>query len=100
MVHVNNRRCGNQNPPVTVERKNGKRTKDMKMCFNAPASEVNEQRGHQHLSDGDGVASEYASGMFKCHEDGKGRDESAEDHSGENMNMKLALSAGPGPGSD
>ena len=45
-----------EHPPVAVEREERQRAEDVEVRFDAAAGQVDEQRAHQHLRDGDGVA--------------------------------------------
>src|SRR5437773_1605742 len=53
MIGVNNDSGGNQNPPIAIKRQDGQRAKNVKMSLDASASNVDKQRGHQHLSRSD-----------------------------------------------
>ena len=47
---------GNQDTPVAIKRQKRQRAEDVEMRFDASAGQVNQQRAHQHLRDGDRVA--------------------------------------------
>ena len=45
-----------QDAPVAIERQERQRAEDVEVRFDAAAGEVDQQRAHQHLRDGDRVA--------------------------------------------
>ena len=56
MVHNDHQRGGDQHLPIAVEGQNRQRAEHVKMRFDAPAGQMNQQGGHEHLPDGDGMA--------------------------------------------
>ena len=49
---------GNQHVPILVKRQKGQRAEDMKVGFDSAARQVDEERGPQHLRDGNDMARE------------------------------------------
>ena len=56
VVERDHDRGRNQHAPVAIEREEGERSEDVEVRLDATAGQVDEQRAHQHLRDGDGVA--------------------------------------------
>ena len=56
MIERDHHRRRDQHPPVAIEREERERSEDVKVGLDASAGQVDEQRAHQHLRDGDGVA--------------------------------------------
>ena len=58
----------NQDPPVPVERQERERTKYVEVRFDAAAGEVDQERTHQHLRDGDDVPRRRQAGSKQAQE--------------------------------
>ena len=50
----------NQDAPVTIESEERQRAEDVEVRLDAAAGQVDQQRAHQHLRDGDDVARRHA----------------------------------------
>jgi hypothetical protein len=87
---------GNQNFPVTIEREERQRAKDVEVRLDAAARQVNQQRAHQHLRDGDDVARRQLAGAEPSEQRGEDADDAAEDDRGPDVRMSAALGARPG----
>jgi len=53
MLDDDNGCCGDQYAPVSIERQKRQRSENMKVRFDPAATQVDEQGGSQHLTDGD-----------------------------------------------
>ena len=96
MVDGHDRRRGNQHPPVAIERQHRQRTEHVKMRFDAAAGEVNQERAHQHLGDGNRVSGERGARSEQRKGGRKQTDEAAEDQRRPDVDVDLAVGAGPG----
>src|SRR5690242_3699307 len=98
MVYINDGGSGNQHAPIAVKGQNRERTKDMKMRFNAPTGEMDEQSRHQHLPNGNGMACQRLAGLSQGEENGQYRNQASQKQGGEDVNMDVAVRALPGRG--
>ena len=85
-----------ENFPVAIEGQKGERAKDVKVGFDASAGEVDEQRAHQHLGDGDRVTRRRLAGPKPPQESGEQADRAADDDGRPDMEMRAADRTGPG----
>jgi len=65
------------------------------MRFNAPAGQVNQQRGGQHLSHGDNVAGQHFPGLGEREEDGEARNGAAQQEGRPDVQMDVADLSNP-----
>ena len=86
----------NQHPPVAIEGEKGERPEDVKMGFDASAGEVDEQRAHQHLRDGDGVARRGLARSKQPQESGNRLIDAADDDRRPDVQMRATDGTGPG----
>ena len=63
------------------------------MRLNPTARQVNQQGGHEHLADGDGVAGEGPARSRQAEQDGKTRDRATQKDGRPDMKMDLALNS-------
>ncbi len=56
VIERDHHRCRNQDAPVAIEGEERERSEDVKVRLDASAGQVDEQRAHQHLRDGNRVA--------------------------------------------
>src|ERR1051326_3392592 len=68
----------------------------MKVRLNPSAGEMDQQGGHQHLSDGDSMPGKGTTGSGQRQEDGQARNRAAQKNRGPNMQMRLAVWSVPG----
>ena len=85
-----------QHLPVTIESQERQRAKDVEVRLDAAAGQVNQQRAHQHLRDGDDVARRPLAGTEPSEQGGEDADNAAEDDRGPDERMGAALGARPG----
>ena len=68
----------NQHAPVAIEGEERQRAEDVKMRFDAAAGQVDQQRAHQHLRDGDRVARRRQARPEHAEQRGEQADDAAE----------------------
>ncbi len=83
---------------IPIEREQRQRTEHMKVRFEASPRQMNEQRPHQHLRNGDRLPRHQLSGHHPRQRDRQADDRPAENQRGPNMNVDLTRSADPRAG--
>ena len=73
------------------------RTEDVKMCFNAAAGYMNQNRRRAHLCDRDGMPRHQPAGMPDREHDGQTIDDSTEKNRCPHMRVHLTRGCGPRP---
>ena len=86
----------NQHPPVAIEREERERAEDVEVRLDAAAGQVDQQRAHQHLRDGDDVARRQLAGAEPAEQRRENADDAAEDDRGPHVRVRAALRAFPG----
>ena len=95
VVERDDHRRRNQHAPVAVEREERERSEDMKVGLDSSAGQVNEQRAHQHLRDGDRVARRGLARSQNGEERREHADEAAEHDGRPDVQVDRADGAGP-----
>ena len=96
LVGGHDARRGQQHAPVAVERQERQRTEDVVMRFPVAARQVDEQRGAEHLADGDGVAGAGGAGPAVDHVQRKRDDRAAQPDGRRHLDAHVAGAADPG----
>ena len=88
----------NEDTPVAVDREEGKRAEDVEMRFDAAAGQVNQQRAHQHLRDGNRVARRGLTRTEHAEHRREQTDRAAQKHRSPDVHVRAAGDAVPGEG--
>ncbi len=97
MIRRHHHGRGGEDTPVAIEGEKGKRTEDVKVSLDAPPSEMDEQRGGEHLPDRNDVACSHPARACPREKNGQGRNHSAQKNRRPHVQVRLALRADPGP---
>ena len=96
LVERHDARGGQQHAPVAVERQERQRAEDVVMRLAVPAGQVDEQRGGEHLADGDRVAGGDRAGAAVDQVEGQRNDGPAQAHGRRHLDAHVAGAGDPG----
>src|ERR1043166_9374887 len=97
MVEPHHDRCRNKYSPIAVERQNNEGAKDMEVRLDPATSQIDQERGHEHLTNRDDMTSLRRSRPSSDHPNGKSADGGANEYRPPDMNFDLAGLSAPRP---
>src|SRR5437764_876379 len=96
VIDRNDRGRRDEDAPVSVKRQKCERTENVKMGFDAPSQQMNQQCPHQHLCDTNDMTSQNVAGPPINHGNWQARDQAAQENGGPNVNMRRTGWTRPG----
>ena len=96
MIHDDHRGSRDEHAPVAVKRQEGQGAEDVKMGFDAAAGQVDQQRPHEHLGDGDELPRRQTPRPEKRQPDRQADNDAAEEQGRPDVGVNLADVPGPG----